>query len=206
VPTGLYFLRKRERTGLFFVLLYLITILSFNFFLHDLVLVLGGNKFFSYRLFTIIEYFLITGFFLESVSIRKAKNVIKILSLLFLIFSIFDLVISKSDSFDSTPTGVSSILILLYSIYFFYEKIKNNENLFLYETPNFWVTVSFVVFFSGTFFIYIFSQNNLNDPEFLSTFAVINRAFSIVKAIFISIAFLIKPERPPPKKKPLPEL
>jgi len=123
------------------------------------------------------------------------KRSIILLSLLFIIFSIFDFFYSKSNTFDSNPTGIACILILSYSIYYLFEKIKTPDSLFLYSTPNFWIVVSLIIFFSGTFFIYIFSQSNFNNPEFKSTFNIINSSFNILKNLLFSIAFLIKPEK-----------
>jgi hypothetical protein len=60
--------------------------------------------------------------------------------------------------------------------------------------------VALIIFFSGTFFIFIFSQSNYNVPEFKSTFTLINSIFNILKNLILAMAFVIKPEQAKARK------
>jgi hypothetical protein len=199
-------LRNRKNTGFFLILTYLIASIVFDIVLTPVIGRYTNSVFNSYRIFTVIEFLLITAYLRFVIVNSKVRKFILVCSVFFVVYSVFDYLNTKSDTFDSSPTGVSCLLILLFSIYFLFEKIRTPDSLFLYSTPNFWIVVSFIIFFSGTFFIYIFSKNNYNDPQFNRTFYTINSVFNIVKNLLVSVAFLIKPEQLPPKKKPLPEL
>jgi len=195
IPISLFFFQKRKKTGLFFILIYLIASILTDILFYPIILHITKNEFLAYRIFTIIEYLLISSYLHYIIKSISFKKLILILSIGFIIFSIFDLINSKSNSFDSSPTGVACILILFYSIFYLFEKINKPDSLFLYSTPDFWIVVALIIFFSGTFFIYIFSQTNYNDPTFKSTFTLINASFSLLKNLMFSIAFLIRPEK-----------
>jgi len=195
IPIGLFFFYKRKETGLIFILIYLISGLLTDLLIYPIVRHYTNNEFITYRIFTLLEYFLLSYFIYFNLKSKLFKRFIVILSTLFLLFSIFDLINSKSRSFDSSPTGIACILILSYSIFYLFEKIKNPDSLFLYSTSNFWVIVAFIIFFSGNFFIFIFTQSNYSDPAFQSVFTIINSSFNILKNLLFSIAFLIKPDK-----------
>jgi hypothetical protein len=46
------------------------------------------------------------------------------------------------------------------------------------------------LFFSGTFFLFILSQNNFNDSSFILTYGYIVATFNIIKNLFISLGIL----------------
>jgi hypothetical protein len=126
---------------------------------------------------------------------KKAKRLILVLSALFFIYAIVDFLTSKSNSFDSIPTGIECILIILYSLYYLYEKITKTDTLFIYNTSNFWIVVAIIIYFSGTFFLFIYSQSFINDQQFLKTYALILGIFTIVRNLMLAIAFIIKPSK-----------
>ncbi len=138
--------------------------------------------------------FVLVSLYLKS--IIKSKIVRKLITysiFIFLVLAIYDSTQTGSDSFDSLPTGLSCILILTMSIFYLFEQMREPDNLFLYSSPHFWIVVGIIIFFSGTFFVFIFSQNSLKDPNFEHSFNLINSSFGILKNLIFSIAFIIKP-------------
>lgn len=71
--------------------------------------------------------------------------------------------------------------------------LKGNYNLSIYSTFDFWVIIAFLIYLSGTFFLYIMAQNMLNDRKFLIQYNIINAVFNILKDILLAIAMLMKP-------------
>jgi len=162
---------------------------------NPLITSLTKKNFIGFRIFTVIEYLLFTAYFYSITQSKTFKKLLYFLSILFLGYSIFDFLMSGQGSFDSIPTGIAAILILFYSIYYLFEKIKKPDTLFLYSIPSFWIVVGLIIYFSGTFFLFIFSQNNFNNPAFKSTFSLINNSFIILRNLLFAVAFLIKPEK-----------
>ena len=115
--------------------------------------------------------------------------------MLFLTYSILDFFSASEESFDSVPTAISAILIIGFCIIYLFEKLKNPDTLFLYRTPDFWIVVGLIIYFSGTFFVYIFSRNYFNNPEFERVFIIINTAFTTFRNLIFAAAILIKPEK-----------
>jgi len=167
----------------------LIAFYSFYCIFSDLVLSKLSLKYleselYSFRLFTIIEYSIITFFIFQLIESDLFKRLIKIGSIIFIIVSILDIYTSSFTSFDSLPSGIESILVLSYCLFFVYEKMTSTDFSF---NGTIWITIGFILFFSGTFFLFILSQNNFKDSSFILTYGYIVAIFNIIKNLFITI-------------------
>jgi hypothetical protein len=120
-----------------------------------------------------------------------AKKALIILAVIFLVVSVFDLSQSRAESFDSLPAVIECLILIGYSILYFYEELKDTTSLFLYTTSTFWVVVGIILFFSGSFFIFIYAQNNSHLPGFSTTFQVIMGISALIENILFLIAFII---------------
>jgi drug/metabolite transporter (DMT)-like permease len=118
-----------------------------------------------------------------------------LLSIIFLIVAVSNLIQSyqvTSSDLDSIPIAVSSLILITGSILYFYETIQNPEIGFIYSKPSFWVVVGIMIYFSGTFFLFL-QYDNLSMQE-RDNFWIINIICFILKNIFFSISFILKPE------------
>jgi hypothetical protein len=66
--------------------------------------------------------------------------------------------------------------------------------MFIYQDPNFWFVVGFMVYLSGTLFLFI-QANNL-EKEVRNNFWKINLFANITKNILFAIAFSVKKSGP----------
>jgi hypothetical protein len=121
------------------------------------------------------------------------KKIIIAFSFTFYAVCIYDGLNSKSSSFDSIPSGYAAILLIIFSIFSFYELLQSVDETFIYEKPKFWFTTGYIMYFAGTFFIFISAQNNFQNPTYYSFFQSLNDLFTIIRNILFSIGFLIKP-------------
>ncbi len=179
----IYFYKSKQR---FFSL---IAFYSFYCIFSDLVLSKLSLKYleselYSFRLFTIVEYSIITFFIFQLIESSLFKRLIKTGSFIFIIVSILDIYTSSFTSFDSLPSGLESILVLSYCLFFVYEKMTSTDFSF---NGSIWITIGFILFFSGTFFLFILSQNNFKDSSFVMTYGYIVAIFNIIKNLFITI-------------------
>jgi len=182
---------KKKNKELLPIVLYTVVSISFTFFFHAFFLYLSGKEYLSYRIFTIIEGICL-GFYLHSIILNKlAKRILKGLAAVFLVFALFDLKNSNADSFDSIPTVIECLILISFSIYYFYEQLKDPNNLFLYNTANFWIVVGIILFFSGNFFLFIYSQSSSNLPNWRNTFTIINGVCVLLEYILFLVAFII---------------
>ncbi len=96
---------------------------------------------------------------------------------------------SNLNTFDSVPSGVSAIFILTFCVFSLFEKTNSTDTLFIYSEQSFWIIVSFLFYFAGTFFIFLFAKGNLNDSQYDSTFKIMNNGFSILRNIILGFSF-----------------
>ena len=161
------------------------------FVIHALILRITGKEFLSYRIFTIFEGVCFGYFLYFIIQNNTAKKILTGLGVIFLVLALFDLKNSNADTFDSIPTVVECLILLSFSIYYLYEQIKDPNNLFLYNTPNFWIVVGIILFFSGNFFLFIYGQSSSKLPDWDKTFKLINGVCSLLEYILFLVAFII---------------
>ena len=152
------------------------------------------NYLLLFRLFTIAEFsfFCIFYYYIVPSGMIK-KTVFPIMGAFIILALVSYLLSSQSNSFDSISIGIESILIILMCIYYLFVQIKGTNNLFLYSTSNFWIIISFLIYISGTFFLYIMAKYMFNDRSFQIQYDFINSIFNILKNILLSVAMLMKP-------------
>jgi hypothetical protein len=54
------------------------------------------------------------------------------------------------------------------------------------------VIIAFLIYFSGTFFLYIMTENMWDNHDFRKIYFIINISFNILKNILLSIAMCMK--------------
>jgi hypothetical protein len=119
---------------------------------------------------------------------------------LFFVFSCIDFfLVNKMNAFDSIAIGVEDILIILMCIYYLVVQIRGTHDLLVYSTANFWIIITFLIYLSGTFFLYIMTPDMIDDPKFHKQYTIINAAFYVLKNILLSVAMLMKTT--PPKNQ-----
>jgi hypothetical protein len=77
-------------------------------------------------------------------------------------------------------------------IYYLVVQIKGSNNLFVYSTSNFWIIITFFIYLSGSFFLYVMVGTMYHNRAFQIQYTIINSVFYILKNILLSIAMLMK--------------
>lgn len=182
----------------------LVFIYQIGSFLSDLIFsILTGLKsskaHISWDFFTIFAICLFAYLFYRILSNKIFKTIVLVISSLLCIYSIyylvFNLVNPTNKGFDSLMVAFEGISVIIYSILYFFEQLtkptKSNQ-LFIYNTPTFWIVIAFLLFFSGTFFllIYIYFQkiNIDTDIYFKTQYAIIISIFTLIENILLGIA------------------
>ena len=168
----------------------------------------SSNFIFLLSAFTIIEYsFFCYFYYLLFPKEALVKKIILIIWISFLIFSFIDFFyINKMQTFDSFASGIESIIILILCIHYLFSQIKGVNNLLIYSTFNFWIIVTFLIYFSGTFFLYIMTYSLRSDITFQKQYLIINSIFSILKNILLCVAMTMKTNYTIKQPPSLPEL
>lgn len=144
-------------------------------------------------LFNVVEFSLFCFFYYSVMSPGIVKKATFPLMGLFFIFAcIYFFFNSHKTSFASFPTGVESILIILMCIFYLNVQIRRSTDLFVYSTSNFWVIITFLIYLSGSFFLYIMAGTMFHNKAFQLLYNIINSVFYILKNILLSVAMLMK--------------
>lgn len=148
--------------------------------------------FLSIRIHLAIEFVLLAYFLMGSFYHKTAKNVIKFSAAFFLVFSIYNYIISSKVIFGFDPAILESFLMIIFLVYFFFEKIKYDIQVSLYESKIFWIAAILFLFFAGNFFLFLYSNTMRDDPSFRDQYLYIYSSFNIFKNVFLSIALILK--------------
>lgn len=153
---------------------------------------LGLNFYLLYRFFTIIGYSLVAFFFYNNLSTPAIKKSLVFSYIIFVSYAIYDYLTSPGNSFDSIPSSLEAILIIILSIFYLFEQIKNPKVFFIYTLDKFWIVASLLVYHTGTLFLFIYAEPYFSDPTFNQNYVLINNSFLLLKNVVFSIGLLIK--------------
>jgi hypothetical protein len=96
------------------------------------------------------------------------------------------------NNFDSVAVALEEIFLLGFCLLYYYENLKNPEQIFIYTTNEFWVITALLIYTSSTFFVYLLRESNSQNHAFFEQYDYIHLNASILKNIFFSIALLIR--------------
>jgi hypothetical protein len=75
----------------------------------------------------------------------------------------------------------------------------------IYTKAIFWISVAFIINFSGNFFLFIYSKNSFNDEAFKRQFTIIYSTVTILKNILLCIGVMIRENKKTDPFHTLPE-
>lgn len=142
-----------------------------------------------YGLITLFEYSLFSLFLFLSIKNLKVRRYIFILSVLFLVFLPIHISTASMKRIDSIPIGIETLLILLYASFYLFEQMNDPKVLFIYSKYQFWVIIGFMLYLSGSFFMYIFA-NQIPHEKILEYWFIID-IFLMVKNLCFSMALIL---------------
>lgn len=152
----------------------------------------------SSNIFTIIALIVLYYLFNSILSGNKTKRFISLSAILLGSYFAIQLFAGNNGSnFNSINVAILAILIIIWSIIFFYEQLTKptiGEQLFLYNSPSFWIVSAYLIYFAGTFFLFTYSQNRdleLGSETFIQ-YSLINGVFILIKNILLSVAMFTR--------------
>lgn len=150
-------------------------------------------------MFTTVESVAFVSFLYVQIQSKSVKKVLFVLGLGLLAFNVFYPFFSSGvNQIDSVPIGVETIIVMIFSFYYLYERTNDTTTLYIYSTFPFWVVIGMVLYLSGSFFIYLFADS-LTKLE-LHKYWIITNVLSIMKNIFFAIGIIVNSK--PPKSFP----
>ncbi len=143
------------------------------------------------RVFLVWEFIFLSWFYYTLLRFKYKKVFFITAATFFLLYSIFDFWVTDSGSFSFIPLVIECFFFLLVIVFYFYEKIQFNIATPIYYSPDFWISVAFLIYFSGNFFLFLFSKSMFDNPGFREQYTVIYGTVTIIKNIFLSTSIIV---------------
>ncbi len=176
----------------FFLYTTVIAILVLAVLLTRYILGSYENYYLVTRVYNILEYSLLAYLFYLYIKNKVVRNILLFSSIPYILFCIYDFIIAKEPNLAIYPLITEYLVLLLFIIYFFFEVIQESIVEPIYYKAIFWISVAFIINFSGNFFLLLTSINSFQDEEFKYVFTIIYSSVTILKNILLCIAVTIK--------------
>lgn len=167
------------------VVFFLIVSLFVKFYLANPILLLIVR-----RVFLLTEFIFLSLLY-SHIVISKLKRIFLPLSIVgFFIYSYYDFYISRPGEFTYMPLVAECFFFIIVIVFFMYEKIQYSISSPLYAMPTFWISVAFLIYFSGNFFLFLFSKSMIQNPDFRDQYTIIYSTVTVMKNIFLCTAII----------------
>ena len=102
------------------------------------------------------------SFFCIIVSTTMSKKFKKILILLAILFTVFCIInamyLQSIKDFNAIPRGIAGLILICVCSYFFYNLFISENTIDIIRYPFFWLNAALLIYFSGTFFLFIYTS------------------------------------------------
>ncbi len=170
----------------------LLCLTALSFITETIALILNErnmNNMYVYRIYTVLEFALISLFYILILSSSRFKPFIIATISFFTVFGIYDF-LNHSDTMDNIATTMESIIVIIYSILGFHSMLKNPVHTRVRSIPLFWFNSAFLLYFAGNLFLFIFCSYILRHHH--RTFNELWGIHSVMNILFyvlISVGF-----------------
>jgi len=142
----------------------------------------------AFLVVTLIDYLFVSIILRLLLKSRPMKVALTVISILFVSYGIILFRFSTNTNSYTTTSPIESIIVIIFCIRYLFEQLNKSEEFFVYSTPGFWLVLGFLIFASGTLFLYIFRTIDFEEAR---KWWVINNTCNIILNFFIALAILI---------------
>ncbi len=152
-------------------------------FLKDKNLYVNLLNFYSFLEFVIIS--LIIYFYSNRKWVRV--SVLMIIAVL-ISYHLYNYFILGRLTLNYSHNTITSIILIVYILFFFYTKMKTVTTIPLYQTMSFWIFVAFFLYYTGNFFFFLIlgSEQSLEIQKFM---IYVYSGVTILKNIILCASF-----------------
>ncbi|MGI9544257.1 MAG: hypothetical protein ACR2MX_13440 [Cyclobacteriaceae bacterium] len=156
----------------------------------------GNTNVFLIPLFMLIELPLITILYRKVFADSIWKRLIIFIPIAFAIFLVLNVLFGEgAKNLSSYIRSVEGLLIIGITLVWFYQAFNNTSIKAIHREPMFWVSSGFLIYFAGTFFLFITSTYLLEHDEGILLVAFsINSIANICKNLLFTVALWMRPQ------------
>lgn len=146
------------------------------------------------RVVLILEFSLISIYYALMLKTRISNLLILTANLLFwgLCFYVFTKIpVQKFPVYLRYLLAIECLFFIVVIVYDFFKKMQYCLNEPIYYNSSFWISVAFLIYFSGNVLLFIYLGSLGLDPIFIQYYSIIYSFFSILKDLLFAIAVLV---------------
>ncbi len=190
VPVVFYLLfQKKNKDNSLRVIFYLLIINFFNDLYGVYRLFQLKPNILNFNFYILIETLFIYVFYRKILSDHFIKHVLSAISIIFVAFWLFEFISFGQSRFLYYCVTYENIFIILFAIYFYYEKIFLLNNALIYNNIKFWTVAAFFVNAAGTFFLLLYIPTLPTRDQ--AAYYILSNIFTIIRTILLCIAMLM---------------
>lgn len=146
-------------------------------------------------LYTPFEYIIFSLIFYNIFTTSINRKIVSLGIFLFLGTWLVLFATTQQENFDSIAVALEEILLIAYSIRYYFERINTIDSIFLYATSEFWIVAAILIYAAGTFFVYLYADSYIDSGDFKKHYSLIHLIASIIKNLLFTIALLTHPKK-----------
>lgn len=154
---------------------------------------LHNNNFITH-LYIVISLVILGQVYYKAFFIPLIKKVILILSVIGLLIMVYNIIFIEGIMvYPSISNTVLSVLMILFSLLYFYQLLNRQEFIHIENQPLFWVNASVLFYYSLTVFLFMLYRK-LTMQE-LGVYYMINSYTNVIANVLFTIGLLCKPQK-----------
>lgn len=165
---------------------FILLVLFFRYYLENKVI----SSIFK-RLAIVFEFTLICYYYYLVLVNKKLKHLFIFSIIFFVLFAFYDYYTSVERQISFLPLAVECLFFIIIILYFFYEKIQYSLTTPIYLSMSFWISTGFLLYFSGNFFLFLYSRTAIKNELFKIQYNLVYNFFTIIKDILFCIAVIM---------------
>ncbi len=125
-----------------------------------------------YHAITLVEFASYSLMYYQTARQDNYRKTILLLILLFTIFCVLNALFFENihTDYNSNTRAVGSLILLVYSVSYFYRMLKELSIETVEQEDMFWFNTAILIYFSGTFFLSLFLKVFFNEVEKIEVF------------------------------------
>ncbi|MFT6923759.1 MAG: hypothetical protein ACJA1C_002779 [Crocinitomicaceae bacterium] len=150
-----------QKLSLNMKILYILIVITFVMEAAALILRLQGiRNLFIFHSYVYVEITVVMMIYYRLFDTFRWKLVAVILYVVFIVFSILNVeYVEGLDVFNSNQRYVEGLIIILLCVTYFVQLMRRAEHRHLHSLPSFWLNSGFLIYFSGTLFLFMLGRD-----------------------------------------------
>lgn len=155
------------------------------------------NNLFLYHFYSVAEFLLLGSLYKKQLSYLISAKYFNLIFLAFVLFAVINTLFFQSlKQFNSNVTLTESLLLIVFSILYFYKELHYLENPNLAKVPMFWINAAIITYFSGSLVLFHVANDLIPVPmKEMGVVWGVHAIFNMIQYTLFAVALAVKVEK-----------